>query len=79
MEAGGASRSGTPGAARHGHATLLLCQGVHPKVVSERLGHATVGITLDIYSLIVTAPWELRERLGRNPTRAGEPVPEAPP
>jgi integrase len=26
---------------RHAHATLLLCQGVHPKVVSERLGHAT--------------------------------------
>src|SRR5439155_11007383 len=23
---------------RHAHATLLLCQGVHPKVVSERLG-----------------------------------------
>src|SRR6266542_1877856 len=38
---------------RHGHATLLLCQGVHPKVVSERLGHATVGITLDIYSHVI--------------------------
>lgn len=32
---------------RHGHATLLLGQGVHPKVVSERLGHSTVGITFD--------------------------------
>jgi integrase len=40
---------------RHGHATLLLCQGVHPKVVSERLGHATVGITLDIYSHVIPA------------------------
>ena len=38
---------------RHAHATLLLCQGVHPKVVSERLGHATVGITLDIYSHVI--------------------------
>jgi integrase len=38
---------------RHGHATLLLCQGVHPKVVSERLRHATVGITLDIYSHVI--------------------------
>ena len=38
---------------RHTHATLLLRQGVHPKVVSERLGHATVGITLDTYSHVL--------------------------
>jgi integrase len=35
---------------RHTYATLALRAGVHPKVVSERLGHATVGITLDLYS-----------------------------
>lgn len=35
---------------RHTHATLLLTQNVHPKVVSERLGHSTVGMTLDTYS-----------------------------
>ena len=35
---------------RHTHATMLLRQGVHPKVVQERLGHANIGITLDIYS-----------------------------
>lgn len=35
---------------RHAHATLMLLQGVHPKVVSERLGHASIGITLDLYS-----------------------------
>ncbi len=35
---------------RHTHATLALKTGVHPKVVSERLGHATVGVTLDLYS-----------------------------
>jgi len=29
---------------------MLLRQGVHPKVVQERLGHANVGITLDVYS-----------------------------
>ena len=34
----------------HTHATLLLKAGVHPKVVSERLGHAGIGITLDTYS-----------------------------
>jgi len=38
---------------RHGHATLMLSQGVHPKVVSERLGHASIGITLDIYSHVL--------------------------
>jgi integrase len=35
---------------RHTHATLLLAAGIHPKVVSERLGHASVQITLDTYS-----------------------------
>jgi integrase len=35
---------------RHTAATRLLEQGVHPKVVSELLGHASVAITLDIYS-----------------------------
>jgi len=35
---------------RHTHASQLLRLGVHPKVVSERLGHASVGITLDTYS-----------------------------
>jgi integrase len=35
---------------RHSHATQLLANGVHPKIVSERLGHASVAITLDLYS-----------------------------
>ena len=38
---------------RHAHATLMLGQGVHPKVVSERLGHASVNITLDTYSHVL--------------------------
>jgi integrase len=40
---------------RHTYATLALKAGVHPKVVSERLGHATVGITLDLYSHVTPA------------------------
>lgn len=40
---------------RHTHATLALAAGVHPKVVSERLGHATVAFTLDVYSHAVPA------------------------
>ena len=38
---------------RHCHATLLLEQGEHPKVVQERLGHAGIGITMDLYSHVV--------------------------
>ena len=36
--------------ARHTHASLMLKQGIHPKIVQERLGHASIGITLDTYS-----------------------------
>jgi len=35
---------------RHTAATLLLGAGVHPKVVSEMLGHSSLTITLDLYS-----------------------------
>ncbi len=43
---------------RHSHATLALRAGIHPKVVSERLGHATVAITLDTYSHAIPAMQE---------------------
>ncbi|MFH0847039.1 MAG: site-specific integrase [Chloroflexota bacterium] len=36
--------------ARHTHASLMLKQGVHPKIGQERLGHASIQITLDTYS-----------------------------
>ncbi len=36
--------------ARHTHASLMLKQGTHPKIVQERLGHASIQITLDTYS-----------------------------
>ncbi len=38
---------------RHTHASLLLARGVHPKIVSERLGHASIAITLDTYSHVL--------------------------
>jgi integrase len=38
---------------RHSHATHLLSAGVHPKIAQERLGHSTVGITLDLYSHVL--------------------------
>lgn len=40
---------------RHTHATLALQAGVHPKVVSERLGHSTIAVTLDTYSHAIPA------------------------
>jgi integrase len=53
---------------RHGHASYLLRLGVHSKVVSERLGHSTIGITLDTYSHVMPgiqgdAPRQLHDAL----------------
>jgi integrase len=38
---------------RHSHATHMLAAGVHPKIAQERLGHSSVGITLDLYSHVL--------------------------
>jgi integrase len=38
---------------RHSHATHLLASGVHPKIAQERLGHATIAVTLDLYSHVL--------------------------
>lgn len=65
--------------ARHAHATLMLRQGVHPKIVQERLGHAKVGTTLDIYSHVTPGLQEaaaLRFEEGLQAAREPEPVPE---
>jgi integrase len=49
---------------RHTHASLLLKAGVHPKVVTERLGHSSITITLDRYShLFPTLQQEAAEKL----------------
>jgi integrase len=49
--------AGVPGLrlhdARHASASFMLAAGVHPKIVSERLGHASVNITLDTYSHVL--------------------------
>lgn len=38
---------------RHSHATALMLAGVHPKVIQERLGHASAGFTLTAYGHVV--------------------------
>jgi integrase len=48
---------------RHTCATLLLLAGTHPKVVAERLGHASVTLTLDTYSHVL--PTMQEEAAGR--------------
>lgn len=51
---------------RHTHASLLLRAGVHPKVVQERLGHATIAITLDTYShLMPSMQGEVSNKLSK--------------
>ena len=52
-ETGEASRYGTYKSlhdTRHTHAFPMLKEGIHPKIVQERLGHASIQTTLDIYS-----------------------------
>jgi len=65
--------------ARHSHASLLLKQAVHPKVVQERLGHSSINITLDRYSHV--APGLQEAAAARfddllNPKRENEAVEE---
>ncbi len=60
--------------ARHTHATIMLKGNVSPKVVSERLGHSTVSLTLDVYSHVIpglqeAAAVRFDELLGRTPAR----------
>jgi len=48
--------------ARHSHASLLLKQGVHPKIVQERLGHSSIQVTLDTYSHVAPGLQEAAAR-----------------
>jgi integrase len=51
---------------RHTHATHLLAAGVNPKVVSERLGHANIAVTLGIYGhTLPTMQKEAASAIGR--------------
>lgn len=58
---------------RHTHATMLLTQGVNPKIVQERLGHSKISVTMDVYSHVMPgmqrkAADELEENLFRDPS-----------
>lgn len=64
---------------RHTCATLLLLAGEHPKVVSERLGHSSISITLDTYSHVLPtmqagAAAKLADMLEAAPALGAEPA-----
>jgi Phage integrase family len=44
-----------PHSLRHAAATEMLRQGIHPKVVADRLGYSTTRMTLDVYSHVLPA------------------------
>jgi integrase len=68
---------------RHSHATHLLAAGVHPKIAQERLGHSSVGITLDLYSHVLPGMQEdavakvdaaLQAAINKRETNASKPL-----
>ncbi len=51
---------------RHACASLLLAEGIHPKVVQERLGHSSIAVTMDVYShAMPSLQQDAAERLDR--------------
>ena len=65
--------------ARHTHAPIMLKQGVHPRIVQERLEHANIAITLDTYShvspgLQTAAAKSFDEALGNNYNKRSEAI-----
>ena len=69
---------------RHTCATLLFTRGVHPKIVSEMLGHSSVSITLDVYSHVIpglgdAAALAMEDALGDNLSVGDEDAQQHPP
>jgi integrase len=57
---------------RHTHATLLMQANVHPEIVSERLGHSTIAITMNTYSHVSPSmDRDAAETFGRRLRAAG--------
>jgi integrase len=52
--------------ARHPHASLLISEGVRAKKIAERLGHASIKLTMDTYGhLFEGSDQESAERMDR--------------
>jgi integrase len=48
---------------RHSAASLLLAEGVSPKLIQEILGHSQIGVTMDVYAHVM--PTLLRDTVGK--------------
>jgi len=59
-----------PDTLTHNFASLMLLAGIHPKIVSEALGHSSVAFTLDVYSHLVPG---LQEAAGKRLDEVLEP------
>lgn len=62
---------------RHTVATILLEQGINPKIVQEQLGHGTIKQTMDTYSHVIksmrdTAANALNQAIAGNKALAGD-------
>lgn len=64
---------------RHTHATIMLKEGVPPNVVSERLGHSSVSITMDIYSHVLPGMQEEAAKAFENALKNYVPKPQSSP
>lgn len=63
---------------RHSHASLLIAQGEHPKVIQARLGRAQITTTLDRYGLLLEGlDTDTARRLDRAMKRSGSTQPKA--
>ena len=65
---------------RHSYASLLLAAGAHPKYVQEQLGHASIQVTLDVYSHILPGTFAAQvaapdDATSRNPRATSTPEP----
>jgi integrase len=64
---------------RHSVASILLAAGTHPKVVSELLGHSSIGLTLDTYSHVIPSLAEEAASVIAAAILHGAPTPPQPP
>jgi integrase len=64
---------------RHSVASILLAAGTHPKVVSELLGHSSIGLTLDTYSHLIPSLAEEAAGVVAAAVLHGAPTPPQPP
>ena len=60
---------------RHAHASILIDNNIHPKKVQERLGHSSIGVTMNVYGhLMKVNDNDICEQSGEEPTVVTEAI-----